>query len=117
MIGIDAGSGAILGALDAQCLEHIEGGKASRKRRVPQDRRSAGWRGYADTAGQIEGAARVMVEAEREADIFDLFAHRPAHVNLLVRAMHDRALEDGGRLAARITETPRLGWTALNLPA
>ena len=102
MIAVDAGSGVILGALDAQFLERTEGGKASRKRRVPQDRQSARWRACADTAGQIEGAARVTVVADREADIFDLFAHRPAHVDLLVRATHNRALEDGGRLAARI---------------
>ena len=108
MIAVDAGSGAILGALDAQFLERTEGGKASRKRRAPQDRQSASWRACADTAGQIEGAARVTVLADREADIFDLFAHRPAHVDLLVRATHDRALEEGGRLATRMAETPRM---------
>ena len=40
--------------------------------------------------------------ADREADIFALFARRPQGTDLLVRAAHDRALEDGGRLFAKI---------------
>ena len=33
--------------------------------------------------------------------MFELFAHRPAHVDLVVRAMHDRALAGGGRAGRR----------------
>ena len=49
--------------------------------------------------------------------MFELFADRPAHVDLVVRAMHDRALAGGGKLAAAIARGPRLGHAALELPA
>lgn len=112
MIAVDAGSGAVLGPLDAQFLERTQGLKASRGARTFDDRQSARWLAAANRAGQIEGAAQVTVVADREADIFDLFARRPAHVGLIIRAMHDRALADGGRLAARIAAGPRPGRAA-----
>jgi len=117
MIAVDAQSGAVLGALDAQFLERAGGGEASRRSRGFEDRQSARWLEAAQKAGRIEGAARVTVVADREADMFELFAHRPAHVHLLVRAMHDRVLAGGGKLAAEIASGPRLGYAALDLPA
>ena len=116
-IAVDAASGAVLGALDAQFLERSEGGRASRLQRGFEDRQSVRWLEAARRAGEVRGAARVTVVADREADIFELFAHRPAHVDLLVRAMHDRALAGGGKLAAAIAEGPCLGHAALELPA
>lgn len=117
MIAVDAASGAVLGPLDAQFLERTQGLKASRRARSFEERQSARWLAGAQRAGRIEGAARVTVVADREADIFDLFARRPAHVDLIIRAMHDRALTGGGQLAARIAAAPRLGQAALDLPA
>lgn len=117
MIAVDAASGAVLGPLDAQFIERSAGGTASRRQRPFEDRQSARWLAATERAAAIGGAARVTVVADREADIFALFAHRPPHVHLLVRAMHDRALDGGGKLAARIAEGPRLGYAALDLPA
>jgi len=123
-IAVDAASGAVLGALDAQFLERIGGAKASRLQRSFEDRQSARWLAATERAGALRGAARITVVADREADVFELFARRPAHVDLLVRAMHDRALADGGsrrtgrdRMAARIAAGPCLGHAALDLPA
>ena len=123
-IAVDAGSGAVLGALDAQFLDRAGGARASRLQRSFEDRQSARWLLAAERAGKLRGAARITVVADREADVFELFARRPAHVDLLVRAMHDRALADGGsrrtgraRMAARIAAGPSLGHTALDLPA
>jgi hypothetical protein len=98
-------------------MERTEGGKASRHSRPFQDRQSVRWPEATQKAGKIEGAARVTVVADREADMVELFARRPAHVHLLVRAMHDRVLAGGGKLAAGIAQGPRLGCTALDLPA
>ena len=119
MIAVDAASGAVLGALDAQFLERTEGGKANRlQRQARGDRESARWlAGAGSGSGTIRGAADVMVVGDREADIFALFADRPAHVDLLVRALHDRALEGGGKMAAAIAAGPGLGFAALDLPA
>ncbi len=91
--------------------------KASRRARSFQDRQSVRWLEAAQKAGQIGGAARVTVVADREADMFEFFAHRPAHVHLLVRAMHDRVLMGGGKLALEIASGPRLSYAALDLPA
>ena len=77
MIAVDAASGAVLGALDARFMERTEGGKASRRSRGFRDRQSVRWLDSARRAGEIEGAARVTVVADREADMFELFAHRP----------------------------------------
>ena len=49
--------------------------------------------------------------------MFELFAHRPAHVDLVVRALHDRALAGGGKLAAAIAAGPCLGHTEIDLSA
>lgn len=63
-------------------------------------------------------AAEVTVIADRESDIFEVFAQRPAGVDLLIRAKHDRALGDGGpRLWARADAAPALGRASLALPA
>jgi hypothetical protein len=117
MIAVDAASGAVLGALDAQFLERTEGGRASRLQRGFEDRQSSRWLEATRRAGDLRGAARVTVVADREADMFELFAHRPAHVDLVVRALHDRALAGGGKMAATIAAGPRLGQAALDLAA
>ena len=109
MVAVDAASGAMLGVLDAQFLERRDGKKASRHHRPFGEKESARWLAGAVRAGRIGGAARVCVVADREADIAALFAQRPAHVDILVRATHDRALADGGRLAAHIARGPQLG--------
>ena len=85
MIAVDAANGAVLGALDARFMERTEGGKASRRSRGFEDRERGGWLDSARRPGDIGGAARVTVVGDREADMFELFAHRPAHVHLLVR--------------------------------
>ncbi len=117
MIAVDAASGVVLGALGAEFLERTGGGRASRRQRKFEDRQSVRWLAATRKAGEIGGAARLTVVADREADMFELFAHRPAHVDLVVRALHDRALAGGGKLAAAIAAGPRLGQAALDLPA
>jgi hypothetical protein len=109
MVAVDAANGAMLGVLDAQFLERRDGKAASRHHRAFGEKESARWLAGAVRAGRIEGAARVCVVADREADIAALFAQRPAHGDVLVRAMHDRTLADGGKLAAHIARGPRLG--------
>ncbi|MFX9833225.1 hypothetical protein ABTP17_19920, partial [Acinetobacter baumannii] len=74
------------------------------------------------------GAARLTVIADREGDIYAMFALRPEGSDLLVRVQHDRPLrqeEQGGRAAAAEALTlhaalalaPELGQETLRLPA
>lgn len=109
MIAVDAESGNMLGPLDAQFPERREGGKASRHARRFEGRQSVRWLEAARTTWQIEGAARVTVVADREADIFALFAGQPADVDLLMRTMHDRVLAGGGRMSGEIAAGPHQG--------
>ncbi|MCB1370161.1 MAG: hypothetical protein KDJ83_04655 [Rhodobacteraceae bacterium] len=75
-----------LGGFGDRRLE--KGGRSAGAAGVPW---SVRWLEAARAAGQVTGAARVRVVADREVDMFALFAHRPEHVHLLVRALHDHA--------------------------
>jgi hypothetical protein len=56
--------------------------------------------------------------ADREADIYELFARLPdENTDVLVRATHDRALADEGRLFAKIAAQKEAGRLDFALPA
>ena len=63
------------------------------------------------------GAACVTVIGDRESDIYEMFACRPAETELLLRVRHDRVLEDGSRLYQAIESLPELGRETVALPA
>ena len=126
MIAVEAQSGAVLGAVDAQFLARSAGGKASRLDRPLALRQSIRWLQATELAGEragdITGAARVMMVADREADIFDLFARRPAHVDgpmsmywcgQRMTAPWQMAADWPGRLAGQISGCPCLGLCGL----
>jgi hypothetical protein len=62
------------------------------------------------------GASRVTVIADREADLYEMFACRPEGVDVLVRANHNRVLADGGYLGGSCDEQPELGRAAVKVP-
>lgn len=118
MIAVDAESGALLGAVDARFLYRTQGRRSSRRQRGFADRQSARWLASAQAAAQACGSAlQVTVIADREADVFELFAERPVATELLIRATHDRVLNDGGKLFARARTWPCAGFAELDLPA
>jgi hypothetical protein len=55
--------------------------------------------------------------ADRESDIYDMFARRPAGVHLLSRSAQDRMLASGMLLSKTIATWPEQGRVALALPA
>ena len=60
---------------------------------------------------------RVTVVADREADIYEMFAARPEGVEVLVRAAQDRAVcEETGRLFSSLADKPE-SEHAITLPA
>ena len=118
MIAVDAQSGALLGPLDAVFLHRTGGLSASRHRRSAADRQSARWLASARVAASAcAGAGRLTVIADREADIFELFSGRPTGADLLIRAAHDRVLEDGVKLFSQASQWPSAGVSRLDLPA
>ena len=118
VLAVDADDGAILGLADAVFLSRTQGKKAARRQTLVKDKESQRWLDGALRAAEVCGsAARVTVICDREGDIFAAFARRPRRAELLVRAAHDRALEDGGRLFAAVDALPAAGHGQVGLAA
>ena len=118
VLAVDAQDGAILGLIDGQFLERESGRRAARRLAMIEEKESFRWLEGADEAASVcAGASGVTVIADRESDIFEAFALRPEGADLLVRAAHDRRLEGGEALFARIDAAPAAGQAELDLPA
>lgn len=118
VVAVDADDDAILGLIGGQFLSRTEGRKAERRALPIEEKESYRWLQGAALAGGICATARqVTVVADREADIFEAFAQRPASVDLLVRAAQDRSLGDGGQLFARADALAPVARATLDLPA
>jgi hypothetical protein len=118
VLAVDGQDGAILGLIDGQFLERDGGRRASRRAAPIEEKESFRWLEGADQAASVcAGAASVTVIADRESDIFEAFALRPEGVELLVRAAHDRSLEDGRALFAAIDAESVAGRAELDVPA
>ncbi|WNJ92502.1 IS4 family transposase [Bosea sp. 685] len=118
VLAVDAGDGAILGLIDGRFLERRAGRRAARRAAPIEEKESFRWLEGADQAASVcAGADRVTVVSDREGDIFEAFALCREGVELLVRAAHDRSLDDGGTLFARLDAQPVAGWAELELAA
>jgi hypothetical protein len=118
-IAVDALDGALYGLMHAQLLHRHGGKKASRKQRPFAEKESRRWLDGAEAAASLitAGAACVTVVADREGDIYEEFACRPAEVELLIRAAQDRRLADGRMLFSCPNGMPELGRVSIALPA
>jgi len=106
-IAVEAEHGTLLGLVDAQVLSRSAGQKQSRGRPLA-DRQSHRWMAGMDaSASLLSEAACVTVVADREGDIYEMFADRPEGTEVLVRASHNRVLDgDGGKLFASLEGRP-----------
>jgi hypothetical protein len=95
--------GIPLGFIDVQCWarDPDEFGKKAKRHRVPiEDKESYKWlKSFTATAAAQASCPRTMLVSvgDREADIYELFEHAAAHPEgpkLLVRAEHNRKLQD-----------------------
>jgi len=118
-LAIDAETGALLGLVDARLLVHEGGLKKQRNLRPFAEKESRRWLDGAEAAAGLRasGALQVTVISDREGDIYEAFASKPAEVELLVRASHDRVLADGARLFAQLAAEPEAGSFSVELPA
>jgi Transposase DDE domain len=119
-IVVDAVDGALLGLIHAELLGRQGGQRAKRKQQPFADKQSRRWLRAAEAAARLGaegGAALVTVIADREGDIYEEFALRPAGVELLIRAAQDRLLADGGRLFEHAQRLPEAGRMSVELPA
>lgn len=118
-IAVDAVDGALLGLVDAAFLHRSGGKRGSKARRVFAEKESRRWLDATISAAGLAaaGAAGVTVVADREGDVYEEFALRPAEVDLVVRAQHDRVLADGARLSRCLDGVAELGRETIELPA
>ena len=107
VVAVDAADEAVLGVVGARIWTRGPDRVAPRADRAIEDKESRRWtEGAQIAAEQLAGACQVVVVADQEADIFSHFANRPAGVDLLVRARHDRSLVEGGTLFAQAATWP-----------
>jgi Transposase DDE domain len=118
-IAVDAQDGALLGLVHATLLRRAGGKRRHTNNRPFAEKQSRRWLDAADQAATLleAGAAGVTVIADREGDIYEMFVCRPVGVEMLIRAHHDRPLQDGSRLFACMENQSELGRVTIDVPA
>ncbi len=110
VIAVDRDHDAVLGVVDVTAWTRGPKAAKSRRRRQAKSKESARWHaGDTIAAARLAGAASVVMVADRESDIFDLFAERPARLDLVVRAAQNRALKEAGLLFSALGPEQALG--------
>ena len=119
-IAVEAESGALLGLVHGEMLLRAGGLQGNRKKRAFDEKQSRRWLNGAEAAAGLTaaGATQVTVVADRESDIYEMFACKPAGVELLVRSAQNRTLaDDAGQLFAALAGQREAGRFTVKLPA
>jgi hypothetical protein len=118
-IAVDADDGTLLGLVHAEFFQREGGKRASCGKRSFDQKESRRWLTATEQAAGLRaaGAARVTVVADREGDIYDEFALRPANTDLVIRANYDRVLAGGKRLFTCTDALAELGRNIIAVPA
>jgi hypothetical protein len=99
VIAVDVETEAVVGLVDAAIWTRAAGKPGARRSRPLEAKESARWLAGCQSAAQtLDGARQLTMVADRESDIYPLFARKPARLDLIVRAAQDRKLADGGSL-------------------
>jgi hypothetical protein len=123
VVAVDAGTGGVLGLLDAK-VRNRDGGKAKPRRgRKTAQKESQRWIDGTVHAGEILAAARSITGvSDRESDIYEHFARRPAIMHLIVRACQNRQIEtaeadQAALLFSHVDSLPEQGRLQTAIPA
>jgi hypothetical protein len=109
VIAIDVASEAMIGLVDATIWTRSETKASRRRSRASGDKESARWlAGCQSAASLLATAAKLTMVADRESDIYSLFARRPVGLELIVRVAQDRNLAGGGKLFEALSCAPCL---------
>jgi hypothetical protein len=121
VLAVDAGSGALLGLLDADAWNRSTGKVAPRRGRQTAEKESQRWLDGTRTAADLlAGARSITGVSDRESDIYELFARRPGNMHLIVRAGQDRRIEaedQADLLFAHVDGLPEQGRLPTVIPA
>jgi hypothetical protein len=90
--------------VDASIWTRKTAAVAPRRARPIEHKESARWlAGCEAAAHSLRGTASITMVADRESDLYLLFARKPAGLDLIVRAGQDRTLATGGHLFTALT--------------
>jgi len=123
VLAVDAGTGGLLGLVDANVWNRTGGKVKPRRARTTAQKESQRWIDGARCAGEaLASAHRITSVSDQESDIYEHFASRPANVDVLVRACQNRTIETDGEdqvalLFPFIDSLPEQGRYAVNIPA
>jgi Transposase DDE domain len=93
-LALEVGTGALLGLVDAKVWNRDEGQVTPRRSRATADKESQRWLDTTARAGAALAAANSITSvSDRESDIYEYFACRPANTQLIVRACQNRKIE------------------------
>jgi hypothetical protein len=110
VIAVDIESEAVVGLVDAEIWTRSKQRVTSRHSRTIADKESARWLSGCEAAASVlSDAAGVTMVADRECDIYLLFARKPELLDLIVRSGQDRSLADGGSLFMALAGAQPLG--------
>src|SRR5262249_34418220 len=73
------------------------------------------WLAGCRAAASVLADAFVTMVADRESDIYLLFARKPERLDLIVRASQDRSLADGGTLFGALADAKPLSTSAVRV--
>lgn len=121
-LAIDAGNDALLGLVDVQVWNRDKGKVTARRSRATTDKESQRWlSATVQASAALSTAQSITVISDRESDIYEHFAQRPANVELLVRSNWNRKikLESGAstQLFAFVDSLPEATQFSVTIPA
>ena len=118
MLAVDASSGSCLGLTGGKVWTREGDVKTPHGKRALANRESARWVTTAEKGKDVLAEARMItVVDDREGDLYAHWALTPEdNVHHLSRAMHDRALVNGGTLYEAVKRTPFCSEAVIELP-
>src|SRR5207249_2752252 len=123
VLAVEAGTGALLGLVDLRIWNRKRGGTKPRRSRATAEKESQRWIDGTARAGEaLAGATSITAVSDRESDIYEHFAARPANVELVVRACQNRLIEapatdTSALLFSFIDSMPEQGRFSVTIPA
>jgi hypothetical protein len=111
-------TGALLGLVDAKIWNRDEGEVTPRRSRATADKESQRWLDTTARASQaLAEANSITVVSDRESDIYEHFACRPANAHLIVRACQNRKIKTNALLFPFVDGLPETGRFSAKIPA
>jgi hypothetical protein len=123
VLAVDAGTGGVLGLVDAKVWNRKGGKVTDRRSRGTPHKESQRWLDGTMRAGEVlVAAADITGVSDRESDIYEHFARRPDNVHLIVRACQNRKIETDdpdqiNLLFSHVDGLPEQGRFEVKIPA